>query len=108
MNMWSYIDGYCERLEPGFWGEPLNAISNLAFLVAAIYVARYLRWFNLPLARGMMWILGIIAVGSFLFHTFATVWASTADVVPIMAFILLYVFASVHDYMNLKLKISFF
>ena len=29
------IDAYCERLGAGFWAEPLNAVSNLAFLVAA-------------------------------------------------------------------------
>ena len=101
MNLWLYIDGYCERLEPGFWNEPVNAVSNLAFLLAALIMAHRLRGAGLPLARGMVWILAIISLGSFLFHTFATVWASVADVGPIMAFILLYVFASVQDYMRL-------
>ena len=35
MNWTAYIDNYCERLLPGFWDEPLNAISNLAFWLAA-------------------------------------------------------------------------
>lgn len=34
------IDAYCERLGPGFWGEPLNAISNLAFCLTAWLVWR--------------------------------------------------------------------
>ena len=29
------IDLYCERLSPGIWAEPINALTNLAFLVAA-------------------------------------------------------------------------
>jgi len=102
MNFFMYIDGYCERLEPGFWDEPLNAISNLAFLIAAILMGVRLKGANLPLARGMVAILASIAVGSFLLHTYAMAWSSAADVAPIMAFILLYVFASVKDYMNLR------
>ena len=31
------IDLYCERLGEGLVGEPLNALSNVAFFVAAVY-----------------------------------------------------------------------
>ena len=31
------IDAYCERVAQGLFGEPLNALSNLAFFVAAGY-----------------------------------------------------------------------
>ena len=37
-------------------------------------------------------------MGSFLFHTFATGWAALADVTPIAAFILVYVFAANRDF----------
>ena len=30
------IDAYCERLDAGFWAEPLNAATNLAFILAAV------------------------------------------------------------------------
>ena len=30
------VDDYCERLGPGLWAEPLNLVTNLAFLIAAI------------------------------------------------------------------------
>jgi hypothetical protein len=33
------IDAYCERLGPGLWAEPLNALTNLAFIVAALICA---------------------------------------------------------------------
>lgn len=26
-----FIDIYCERLGPGLWAEPLNALTNAAF-----------------------------------------------------------------------------
>ena len=31
------VDNYCERIDPGFWAEPLNALSNTAFILAAAY-----------------------------------------------------------------------
>jgi hypothetical protein len=31
--------GYCERLSGAFWAEPLNAVSNAAFLLAALAAA---------------------------------------------------------------------
>jgi hypothetical protein len=32
------VDIYCERIDPGFWAEPVNALTNLAFLLAAAFV----------------------------------------------------------------------
>ncbi len=40
MNWSAYVDNCCERLLPGFWGEPLNAVSNAAFVLAAWAMAR--------------------------------------------------------------------
>ena len=34
----TYFDSYCERAgEIGLWAEPLNAITNIAFLLAAYH-----------------------------------------------------------------------
>jgi hypothetical protein len=34
--VWSTpVDLYCERTDPSFWAEPINALSNLSFLLAA-------------------------------------------------------------------------
>lgn len=82
------VNAYCERTDPGFWSEPANALTNGAFLLAAALV-----W---PMTRGdtgarlLAVVLGIIGIGSFLFHTFAQVWAGLADVLPILGFILIY------------------
>jgi hypothetical protein len=86
------IDGYCERAGPEFWAEPLNAASNAAFLVTAIVsLALALRAgrFDGP----VVWLVALtatIGTGSFLFHTYATVWAAIADTGPISLFILSY------------------
>lgn len=85
------IDGYCERTDFTYWSEPVNALTNLAFLLAAALLWR--RSAGLPLARALVLVLAAIGVGSWLFHTHATVWGAVADVVPIAGFILLYVFA---------------
>jgi hypothetical protein len=86
------IDIYCERLGPAFWAEPINALSNLAFLVAALVGAVTAR--RRGLRQRALWALialaAMIGVGSFLFHTFATPWAALTDVLPIWSFVILY------------------
>lgn len=86
------LDGYCERLGPGLWAEPLNLVSNVAFFIAAIWCWRRSKGLGLP--RLLSALLFIIGIGSALFHSFATFWAMLADVVPIAAFILAYVYAA--------------
>jgi hypothetical protein len=84
------IDIYCERTDAGFWSEPVNALSNLGFLVAAGYALARWRavgprdWPTLALIV----IVAMIGVGSFLFHTFANRWSLLADVIPIQLFML--------------------
>ena len=34
------IDLYCERTAPGLWEEPINALTNLSFFVAAWFAWR--------------------------------------------------------------------
>jgi hypothetical protein len=87
------IDIYCERLDASFWSEPLNALSNLAFILAALWGAYEAR--RRGIRRFELWLLIVLAfcigIGSFLFHTFATGWAAAADVIPIVAFVLSYI-----------------
>ena len=45
------IDAYCERTDPGYWAEPVNALTNLAFLLAALIAWR--RSAGLPGARAL-------------------------------------------------------
>ena len=99
MDWFEQIDGYCERIDFTYWSEPLNAVTNLAFLIAAVIMWR--RSAAVPMARVLSVILGLIGIGSFLFHTHATQWASLADVVPIGVFILTYLFVVNRDMVRL-------
>ena len=90
MDWMSAIDGYCERTDASYWSEPLNAVSNAGFLLAAALCWRMTG--RDPGARLLVVILAAIGVGSFLFHTHARTWAMLADVLPIQAFILVYIY----------------
>ncbi|TCP41742.1 hypothetical protein [Rhodovulum marinum] len=92
MDWMAQVDAYCERTDFTHWSEPVNALTNAAFLVAAAVMWR--RTAGLALGRALCVVLAAIGLGSFLFHTRATVWAAAADVLPILGFILLYLYAA--------------
>lgn len=102
MDWTRQIDIYCERLDASYWAEPINALTNAAFLFAAALMAYRLRDASSPIAWGLVFILAGIGVGSFLFHTHAQSWAALADVGAIALFILLYLFAASRDYLGLS------
>lgn len=97
------LDHYCERVAIGLWTEPLNATSNLAFLVAAgVILARQHRagWADRDLV--VLAILGgIVGVGSILFHTFANQWSLLADMIPIAVFIYAFFFVALRRFLGL-------
>lgn len=97
MELDDRFDLYCERMGPEFWAEPINAVTNAAFLLAAIWAGARLRGTGLTLGWVLVILLAAIGVGSFLFHSFATGWAALADVIPIALFILVFVFATHRD-----------
>jgi hypothetical protein len=99
------IDSYCERLGPGFWAEPLNAVTNAAFIAAALYALVLWRRAG---ARDWpaLWLIAvtfIVGTGSFLFHTFANRWSLLADVLPIAVFIYSYFLLAMRRYLSLGL-----
>jgi hypothetical protein len=80
---------YCERQGHGFWSEPVNALTNIAFLLAA--AAAFALWrrrreTDYP-ALALIVVTALVGVGSFIFHTVATRGAMLFDVVPIAVFI---------------------
>jgi hypothetical protein len=83
------VDLYCERSSAAFWAEPVNALTNAAFLLAAF--AAFVQWRraggrDLPVLA-LILVLIAIAFGSFAFHTLATRGAAYLDVIPIAVFI---------------------
>jgi Ceramidase len=103
MALSDQLNNYCERIGPDFWSEPLNAVTNAAFLIAA-FVA-YLIWRRkAPDDLSVMLLIVIVfvtGVGSFLFHTFATRWAMLADIIPITLFIHIYLFVALKRFLKL-------
>jgi len=97
---------YCERLDVGFWAEPVNALSNAAFLITALLLLRILRYRQQGDVPWDFYLLILliagVGLGSFLWHTFATQWAELADKLPIFAFMLVF-FSS---YMARVLRLS--
>ena len=96
---WEPVRDYCERTGPGLWAEPLNAVSNAAFVVAAILLLRRGRSPD-RIADGFAWLVGLIGIGSALFHTLAVHWSMLADVVPIALFIHAYVFLALRRFLG--------
>ncbi|KJZ20924.1 ceramidase domain-containing protein [Loktanella sp. S4079] len=102
--MFEPIDAYCERLDPSYWSEPINALTNIAFIIAAIFMWRGAQ--GQRMARILCAILFAIGCGSYLFHTHATGWAALADVVPIGVFILFYLFLVHRDILGWSLPVA--
>jgi len=102
MDWFEPLDQYCERLGPGFWAEPVNALTSLSFISAGI--ALYLQWRRIPgrPISGLLLTLNVFAVGigSFLYHTFANRWSELADILPITFFINLYLLLAVRAFLG--------
>lgn len=96
------VDLYCERLDPGFWAEPVNALSNLGFILVGIWYG-HAAW----RARADLWTQALcllvvaVGVGSFLFHTLANRWSELADVIPIWTFVGVYVVYALRRFLGL-------
>jgi hypothetical protein len=98
---WEPVRDYCERTGPELLAEPLNAVSNAAFVVAAFLLLRRGRSSD-RVADGFAGLIGVIGVGSALFHTLAVQWAMLADVIPIALFIHAYFFLALRRFLGLS------
>ena len=87
------IDLYCERTGPGLWSEPVNALTNAAFFLAAWLIWRLDRGSGSPHPAVNMLIVLLVAIGtgSTAFHVFANGETVLLDIVPIGLFILGYI-----------------
>lgn len=108
LNAWDQVSCYCERaLNPDLWAEPINAATNLAFVIAALFAYTDLRATGPQ--RGtreiivLICLLMAVGAGSFLFHTFATGWARLADVTPIAAFMIVYIVIALRRLLGVSL-----
>jgi len=89
VSLTEQIFDYCERQGPELYAEPLNALSNLAFFYWAWKLWTEVDPRKPYLTARLRWLAGLIAfvgVGSLVFHTIATGWASILDVLFIGVF----------------------
>ena len=100
--MFEVWDEYCERVGPGLLAEPLNAISNFSFIVAA-WAAWRLADRTGTLSTGVKVLIGLagsVGIGSMLWHTFANTLGLYLDVVPIAIFIMLFIWLYTRNVMG--------
>lgn len=105
----TYLDSYCERAgDPGLWGEPLNAATNLFFLLAAFAALWALAKLPKHTFRDTpdVWLLIValvgISIGSGLWHLVPTGHTVLMDVLPITAFMNLYLIAALRRFFGLS------
>ena len=81
------IDHYCERAGPGLLAEPLNALTNLAFVVVAVLLWRRLARERAATSatRGLIALILAVAIASFAWHVFALRWARWLDIAALLA-----------------------
>ncbi|GAA5166333.1 hypothetical protein [Viridibacterium curvum] len=93
MSLLDHIDNYCERTDPGLWAEPVNALSNLCFLIAAGLLWQQAENSAAPKCqRRFAALVALIGLCSGLFHFFGTVWSAVLDVGSITLFILAWLY----------------
>lgn len=108
-NTLSYLDEYCERTgDAGLWAEPFNAITNIAFLIAACLAWRAWRaggskpWLQSLDIILLVLLLCAIGVGSSLWHLFASKHTLLMDVIPIVVFMNIFLISAAIRLMGLK------
>lgn len=96
------VDLYCERTDPSFWSEPFNAITNAAFLIAALVAI--VQWRRAGAndwpVLALIVVTAAIGIGSFIFHTIATTGANKFDTIPIAVFIFGYLLLALRRFIG--------
>lgn len=105
MNFGEHVFQYCERgTETALWAEPLNAISNAGFFLAALIFWQCLLW-RPPEQRNadhylLIALVFLIGAGSLAFHLYATAGTGLADVIPIALFMLVYLGVALNRFLS--------
>jgi len=98
------MDAYCERVGMGLLAEPLNAVSNVSFLLAA-WAAWVLATRTGTLSTGVRVLIAIAAsvgIGSILWHTYPTMLTLILDIVPILIFLIWYIWLYTRNVLGMR------
>jgi hypothetical protein len=95
MTLGEHLFLYCERgTSTALSAEPINAVSNVAFILAALLGLQLLEWRPREQQTSdhflLIGLVALIGIGSFAFHLFATQETELLDVIPIAIFTLVY------------------
>ncbi len=102
------MDAYCERVGMGVLAEPLNAFSNVSFLLAA-WAAWVLATRTGAVSAGVrvLIVLGAsVGVGSILWHTVPNMLTLILDSVPILVFIMWYVWLYTRNVVGMRPQLA--
>jgi hypothetical protein len=98
------MDAYCERVGPWLLAEPLNAVSNISFLLAA-WAAWVLAKRTGALSAGVRALIAIAAsvgIGSILWHTYPVMSTLILDIVPILMFLIWYIWLYTRNVIGMR------
>ena len=79
------VSYYCERVSNDFFGEPINAFTNIFFIFTAILILRFYRDYFTFLS------ISLIGISSFAFHTYSNSFTGILDILAIVLFMIIYV-----------------
>ena len=97
------MDFYCERTNNLIFNEPINAISNVFFIIVSISLFKILRknqsdkiYYVQPI------LIFLIGIGSFLFHLKPNLITLYSDIIPIFLFSLSFIFLFNRNVINIS------
>jgi hypothetical protein len=111
MNFSEHVFRYCERgANEALLAEPINVISNLSFLFAALIGLQLLLWRPREERSAdhylLVFLVLAIGFGSLAFHLFATEGTELLDVVPIGLFMLVYLGFALNRFLGVPVGLS--
>jgi hypothetical protein len=98
------MDVYCERVGPGLLAEPLNAVSNASFLLAA-WAAWVLAKRTGALSAGVQALIALgasVGIGSILWHTYPVSLTLLLDIIPILIFLICYIWLYTRNVIGMR------
>ena len=98
------MDAYCERIGPGLLAEPLNAVSNVSFLLAALaaWVLAERTGTLSARVRVLIALAASVGIGSILWHTYPTMLTLILDSVPILIFIIWFIWLYTRNVIGMR------
>lgn len=101
-----HIDQYCERIDFSLLSEPVNVITNLSFILAAWLLYKQCKKTNVQDKEvfNLITLIAIIGIGSAAFHVFANFISMLADVIPIVFFVIYFLFVAQRNYLGVSKK----